>query len=306
MPWETQSVEESRFEAVLKYLARQKTARDIAFEYGVSRKTLYKYVNRFLKEGSLGLKDKSRRPKSSPNALPEEGVREIIGLRLENPDFGARRIQYELEREGYRPPSVSTIHRTLVRARLVSGHESEKEYVRFERSKPNELWQFDIKGPLNIRGYGKVYPIDILDDHSRFVVGMRLYDEQVQENVIKVLDTALERYGFPQAIITDRGSQFTARCDRCFTYLESYLELLGIQHLKTRVRHPQTIGKLERFHRTLKYELFKKVTFKDLDDANYYTAMFVGYYNFRRPNQGIGNVPPAERYLPGKKVLPIS
>jgi transposase InsO family protein len=137
---------------------------------------------------------------------------------LKNPDFGARRIQYELKREGYRPPSVSTIHRTLVRTGLVSGHESEKEYVRFERSKPNELWRFDIKGLLNIRGYGKVYPIDIPDDHSRFVVGMRLYDEQVQENVIKVLDTALGRYGFPRAIVTDRGSQFTARCGRRFTY----------------------------------------------------------------------------------------
>ncbi len=99
-----------------------------------------------------------------------------LGIRRENPDFGARRIQYELRYKGYKPPSVSTIHRVLVRAGLVYGHESEKEYVRFEMSKRNELWRFDIKGPLNIRCYDKVYLIDIIDDRSRFVVRTRLYD----------------------------------------------------------------------------------------------------------------------------------
>jgi len=306
MPWETQSVEESRYNAVLEYLAGHQTAKDIASKYGISRKTLYKFIARFKNGGEKGLRDRSRRPKESPNRLPDRAILEIISIRLNDPDFGARRIQYELRYKGYKPPSVSTIHRVLVRAGLVAGKESVKEWKRFERSKPNELWQLDIKGPLNIRGYGKVYPIDIIDDHSRFIVAMRIYKRQTQENVLSVLGTALKRYGHPQAIITDNGAQFTTRCDGCYTYLESYLALLDIKHLKTRVRHPQTIGKLERFHRTLKYELFKKVTFAGLEDANYYTNLFVNYYNYRRPHQGIGNIPPVERYLPAKKVLPIS
>jgi transposase InsO family protein len=305
MPWETHSVEDNRYNAVLEYLSGLDTANDIASKYGISRKTLYKFIVRFTEEGKRGLRNRSTKPQRSPNKLPDEAIALIVSLRLENPDFGARRIQYELRYAGYKPPSVSSIHRVLVRAGLVAGNQPDKEWQRFERSKPNELWQLDIKGPLNISGYGKVYPIDIIDDHSRFIVGMRIYGQQTQDNVIDVLDTALDRYGYPRAIITDNGSQFTTRCEGCYTYLESYLALLGIKHFRTRVRHPQTIGKLERFHRTLKYELFKQVIFADLEEANYYTNLFVNYYNYRRPHQGIGNVPPVDRYLMAKKVLPI-
>jgi transposase InsO family protein len=306
MPWETQSVEDSRYNAVVEYITGQQSAKNVALTYGISRKTLYKFVERFQEEGKRGLRDRSKRPKESPNRLPNEAISLIMSIRLENPDFGSRRIQYEIRHRGYNPPSISSIHRVLVRAGLVAGNKSEKEWKRFEHSKPNELWQLDIKGPLNIRGYGKVYPIDIIDDHSRFIVGMYIYEQQTQENVLDVVDIALSRYGHPQAIITDNGSQFTTRCSGCFTYLESYFAVLGIKHLKTRVCHPQTIGKLERFHRTLKYELFKKVVFTDLEEANYYTNLFVNYYNYRRPHQGIGNIPPVERYLPAKKMLPIS
>jgi transposase InsO family protein len=273
-------------------------ANDFAPLVGVSGHTLYAWKNRFEADGPAGLMDKVRgRQKGS--RLPEVTKRAIIMLKEANPDWGVERISAVLERGpalGASPGAIGTVLKEW-------GYELREEPTRphpdkvrrFERATPNQLWQTDLFTFVLKRQNQRVYLVAFLDDHSRFVVSYGLHASQSAALVLEVFRAGIASYGAPGEVLTDNGtqyvtwrgkSQFAHECDK-----------RGINHIVATPRHPQTLGKTERFWGTLWRECLETATFADLAEARTRIGHFVDHYNFQRPHQGIGNLAPADRFF---------
>jgi transposase InsO family protein len=296
MPWDNKTLVEQRWLMLQRYFEEKTPVTMIAREFGVSRKTFYKFKHRFEEEGVTGLKDQSRAPCRRPRKIPQAVEEAIVEIRVLNPDFGPLRLQAELLRLGIKPPSHQGIQNVLERHHLNGWNATPKrEYRRFERSAPNELWQMDTKGLFVIKDWGKVFPLDIVDDYSRFCIASQLMPFEKTEYILPTLKNAIATYGKPRYLMTDNGRWFIQR-NGVKTQIQMFLEEQGIIHIPTGVRCPTTIGKVERFHRTLNQELIKKFRFKDIEDAQQAFDAYRYYYNYHRPHQALGNVPPISRY----------
>src|SRR5262249_46998888 len=165
----------------------------------------------------------------------------------------------------------------------------------FERARSNQLWQTDLFTFVLKRQNRRVYLVAFMDDHSRFVVGYGLHASQSAALVLEVFRAALSGYGAPAEVLTDNGSQYvTWRGKRAFT---RELEKRGVRQVVASPRHPQTLGKIERFWGTLWRECVEAAVFVDLGDAQRRVGLFIDHYNFQRPHQGIGNLVPADRFF---------
>lgn len=296
MPWDNKTIIERRWLMLQKFLREKAPVTKIVKEFGVSRKTFYKFKHRFEAEGVTGLQDRSRAPFKRPRKIPQIVEEAIVRLRCQHPDFGPVRLQAELKNLGIEPPSHQGIQNVLVRHHLNGWNAPEKrEYRRFERSSPNELWQLDTKGFFIIKDWGKIFPLNILDDYSRFCLACQPLPLERTEYILNTLEKSIALYGKPQYLMTDNGSWFVNK-DKALTRVQMFLKDLGIGHIKTGVRRPTTIGKVERFHRTLNEELIKRFRFKDLEDAQEAFEAYRYYYNYQRPHQALGNLPPISRY----------
>ncbi len=273
-------------------------AADFAALVGVSKHTLYAWKRKFDQEGPGGLVD---RPRGGPTGsrLPELTRRTILMLKQANPDWGCQRISDLLLRGPALPASASAVARVLSAA----GYELREEATRphpdqvrhFERARPNQLWQTDLFTFVLKRQNRRVYLVAFLDDHSRFVVSYGLHASQSTALVLEVLRAGLASYGAPQEILTDNGTQYvTWRGKSAFT---RELEKRGIQQVVARPRHPQTLGKIERFWGTLWRECVESAVFVDLGDAQRRIGLFIDHYNLQRPHQGIDGLVPADRYF---------
>jgi transposase InsO family protein len=273
-------------------------AGDFAALVGVSKHTLYAWKRKFDQEGPGGLVD---RPRGGPTGsrLPELTRRTILMLKQANPDWGCQRISDLLLRGPALPASASAVARVLREA----GYELREEATRphpepvrhFERARPNQLWQTDLFTFVLKRQNRRVYLVAFLDDHSRFVVSYGLHASQSTALVLEVLRAGLASYGAPQEILTDNGTQYvTWRGKSAFT---RELEKRGIQQVVARPRHPQTLGKIERFWGTLWRECVESAVFVDLGEAQRRIGLFIDHYNFQRPHQGIDGLVPADRYF---------
>jgi transposase InsO family protein len=172
--------------------------------------------------------------------------------------------------------------------------QQELEWQRFCRAHPNELWQIDLT-TFYIRGQHRVWLIDIIDDHSRFIVGFSLVTEATAAAVMETLRGSFIKHGLPNEILTDQGAQFTAW--KGVTQFQKFLNQLGIHHTLARSHHPQTCGKIESFHRSIKRELIDVERFASQEEAAQRIAAYVDHYNYGRPHQGIGGFTPADRYF---------
>jgi transposase InsO family protein len=273
-------------------------AGDFAAMVGVSKHTLYAWKKKFDAEGPGGLMDQ---PRGAPRGskLPELTRRTILMLKQANPDWGCQRISDMLVRGPALPASPGAVARVLVEA----GYEVQEEATRphpdkvrhFERAKPNQLWQTDLFTFVLKRQNRRVYLVAFMDDHSRFVVSYGLHASQSTALVLEVLRAGLASYGAPQEILTDNGTQYvTWRGKSAFT---RELEKRGIQQIVARPRHPQTLGKIERFWGTLWRECVESAVFVDMGDAQRRIGLFIDHYNFQRPHQGIDGLVPADRYF---------
>ncbi len=201
-------------------------------------------------------------------------------------------------------PCVKTVNNILNRYGCISKEESLKHqpYQRFERDKCNELWQTDFKGEFLTSDGKYCYPLDILDDHSRFLIKIKPYLNT--ENVVKsTFEAAFKEYGMPKSILSDNGAQF-ARFRRGFTQFEKWLMNLDILPIHGRIKHPQTQGKIERFHRTLNNELLKHTKFADINDANEKLQCWRDKYNDIRPHEALNMKCPSEIYVPSERIYP--
>jgi transposase InsO family protein len=265
---------------------------------GVSKHTLYAWQKRFDREGPAGLLDQPRGQRAG-SRLPELTRRTILMLKQANPEWGCQRISDMLVRGPALPASATAVARVLHEA----GYELEESPTRphepaahrFERARPNQLWQTDLFTFILKRQNRRVYLVAFLDDHSRYVVGYGLHASQSATLVLEVLRVSLTAHGTPEEILTDNGTQYvTWRGKSAFS---KEMDKRGIRQIVAAPRRPQTLGKIERFWGTLWRECVEAAVFVDLEDARRRIGLFIDHYNFQRPHQGIDGLTPADRYF---------
>jgi transposase InsO family protein len=273
-------------------------AADFGTLIGISKETLYKWKRRFEKDGPAGLDDQPKR-QTSQTLLPEVTKRAILMLKEANPEYGCQRISDLLLRGPALPASPVTVAKVLHEA----GYELEESpsrahgetMKRFERARPNQLWQTDLFTFILKRQNRRVYLVAFIDDHSRFIVGYGLYASASTVLVLEVLRAAIGSYGAPEELLSDNGPQYvTWRGKSAFS---RELEKRGIRHVVSAPKRPQTLGKIERFWGTLWRECVETSVFLDLEDARKRVGLFIDHYNFHRPHQGLEGLVPADRFF---------
>jgi len=293
------SVTDMRLEVLLEAARSGETVTAVCERFGISRETYYVYLRRYRSEGVEGLEPRSRQPLHQPQRMPAQIEEQICRMRKDHPKWGARRIRAELRRKGIEPPAVSSIHRALVRNNLValSRPRPRPATQRFERSSPNDLWQIDATRLL-LADEREVWVMDILDDHARFCLSARVGDGPTGKAAWASFEWAMRRYGMPTQLLSDNGTCFTGRLVGGEVEFERRLGALGIKMIYSRPYHPQTCGKLERFHRTMKEWLDDYPRARTVEELQELLDAFRTHYNEQRPHQGIADATPAERYRP--------
>ena len=290
MGWKTMDIRQQRVEFVIAATRGKKRFSKLCEEFGISRPTGYLWWKRYRGGGLEGIAEQTRRPHKSPTKTEDSVEQQVIALRQRYPDWGARKLGVLLQQSGQQL-RASTIHRILGRHDLVRDRpQGNRECRRFERNHPNELWQMDFKGP---RGWNQeVGPLSILDDHSRYLIGLRALGSTQAEPVREQLEEAFLRCGVPEAMLMDHGIPWWGpRSPLGLTKLSVWLMQQGIRLHWSGIRHPQTQGKVERFHGTLlraieKRRLWKQRTQEWLDDYRW-------EYNHLRPHEALGMKTPA-------------
>lgn len=279
---------------------------ELAAAHGMHRSWIYKLLARYRAGGYGALEHRSRAPRSSPNRTPVEVVRAIVALRrqleAEGHDCGAATIAYHLAEQTDRVPSVSTIWRVLKREGLVSRQPHKRprsSLIRFEAELPNEMWQADVTH-WRLADARHAEILNMLDDHSRLFLAARAYPTVKAADVVDVFRMAVALHGAPASLLCDNGAVFTATPRGGKVLLQVELERLGIAAKNSRPYHPQTCGKVERLHQTLKRYLARQPSAPTLSDLQRQLDGFTSYYNARRPHRALGGQTPLQAF--GAKV----
>jgi transposase InsO family protein len=273
-------------------------AKDFAPLVGVSRHTLYAWKQRFERLGTAGFADQARGAKKG-SRLPDATRRAIVALKESQPDWGCERISNLLLRSSALPASPAAVARVLHEAGYQLHESPTRPHPdhprRFERAWPNQLWQTDLFTFVLKRQNRRVYLVAFLDDHSRFLVSFGLHASQSTALVLEVFRAGVAAYQAPAEVLTDNGAQYvTWRGESAF---HKELKQRGIAQIVAKPRHPQTLGKIERFWGTLWRECLETAVFLDLADARARIGHFIDWYNFQRVHSGIDGLVPADRYF---------
>lgn len=307
MPWREVSRVASRREFVKLAAKREGGFRQLCRRFEVSPTTGYEWLRRFEREGEAGLIDRSHRPRESPAKTAAATEAAILNLRQQHPAWGARKLRRRLETLGQPDlPAPSTIHAILLRHGLVDPQESAKHrpWQRFEHEAPNQLWQMDFKGHFATLRGGRCHALTVLDDHSRFAVGLEACADEKGTTVQQKLTGIFRRYGLPERMTMDNGSPWGSDTQHPFTPLTLWLIRLGVRVSHSRPFHPQTQGKDERFHRTLNVELLRHNSFRDLADVQRGFDPWRDTYNLERPHEALDMEVPASRYQVSPRSYP--
>ncbi len=293
-------------------LVEGQSVRTVARDHGVSKTWLYELLARYETEGEAGLEARSRRPHHSPTKISDHFENEIVALRKEleaaGLDAGPETIAVHLRRAHRRGqvPSVSTIWRVLsVRGFIVAEpHKRPKSsWIRFEADLPNECWQMDITHWCLASGQ-EVEILDIIDDHSRLCVGARVLPIYKAIDVVATFHQAAGQWGYPASVLSDNGAVFTAASRHGVCVMESELLDLGIAFKHSRPEHPQTCGKVERFHQTLKKYLGARRPARSIAALQRQVDAFVAYYNEERPHRSLARRTPRQAFKARAKARP--
>lgn len=304
MPWREVSKMDERREFVRLALLEGANRRELCRRFGIHPDTGYKWLDRWSPHGPE-LIDRSRRPHSSPARTPAKIEAVILAIRDAHPAWGARKIARCLEREGMEPPAVSTVHAVLARhGRIVAPRDGTAAEQRFEKAAPNLLWQMDFKGWIKLGNGERCHPLTIIDDHSRYAPCLKACANQQKPTVQGHLQATFERYGLPDAMFVDNGTPWGDASGRHWTRLRVWLLKLGVDLIYSRPYHPQGRGKNERFHRTLREEVFAFHIFHSFAQVQRAFDQWREVYNCERPHEAIGMAVPAERYRPSPRTFP--
>jgi len=276
----------------------------VAREAGISQSALYKWILCYQQHGEAGLQPLIGGSKVGVPKVADAVKAQITALKQQHPHFGVKRIAQLLRRVLFLPGSHETVRRTLHQQRLMP--KTRKKVPKnppkprfFERATPNQMWQSDI---FTFRLGGKnAYLIAFLDDYSRYVVGLDLFRSQSAEHVLEVYRTAVGEYGVPKEMLTDNGRQYTAWRGR--TRFEQELQKDRVHHFKSRPHHPMTLGKVERFWKTIWEDFLVRAQFDNFDQARERVRLWVKYYNHKRPHQSLDGLCPADRFFEIAKEL---
>jgi transposase InsO family protein len=294
---------EFRLEVARAVVERRTPQTEVARVFGVPLTTVMDWTHRYRKEGAAALLGQGARGASRARtkmaSAPASARRAAVTeAKRAHPEHGTRKIRDVLARLQGVGVSETTVRRILHEEGLLEEKAAPAAKVqperRFERAEPNQLWQSDIFTFL-LRRHERVYVTAFMDDYSRYLVSLVIAHHQRSTLVLEALSRAIADYGTPREILTDQGRQYVAW--RGTTDFESELRRQGIRHIKSRAHHPETLGKIERFWKTLWEELLSRTVFADFEDCQRRVGLFVQAYNFRRPHQGIGGLVPADRFF---------
>jgi transposase InsO family protein len=305
MPWNEVSAVSLRLEFVTLATVPGANVRELCRRYGISPQTGYKWIDRFKVSGPAGLEERSRRPNRSPRRCDSSLEKKILMLRDAHPKWGARKLRKRLMMLGtLSVPSPSTITTVLKRHGRLNPEPdpAHRAFRRFEHDAPNRLWQMDFKGHFAI-GDGRCHPLTLLDDHSRFAIGLLACSDEQAKTVQDALTGLFRRYGLPERILCDNGPPW-GHPETRYTALGVWLLKVGVGMSHGRPCHPQTQGKDERFHRTLKAEVIQGRLFHGLDGCQRQFDQWREVYNHERPHESLGLEVPASRYRPSERAFP--
>ena len=295
MAWKAMDVDRQRVSFVVAASRKEKSLKALCAEFGISRPTGDMWRKRFAADGVSGIAERSRRPHRSPHQTSSELEEQVVALRSRYPDWGARKLKVVLGREGVEL-SRSAIDRILLRRGLVREEDRHRPAVqRFERGQPNELWQMDFKGPKNWPH--PVGPLSVIDDHSRYLIALAATGKLDGDLVRAQLEQAFERCGVPEAMLMDHGTpwwnwqSFSGR-----THLSLWMMRQGLKLYWSRIRHPQTQGKVERFHGSLQRALDLRGGAGNQPQA--WLDAYREEHNHVRPHQALAMQTPATRWHP--------
>ena len=266
-------------------------------ELGVGKNSLCQWVKAYQERGEAGLRSQIVLT-GNRRKLPGPVREKIVEIKKREPFFGVQRISHLLKRVFFLSASPETVRRTLRAESLIvpSKKKLQHNITRprfFERSTPNQMWQSDI---FTFRLGGRyAYLIGFIDDYSRYGIGLELYRSQTADQVLEVYRRAIGEYGVPKEMLTDRGRQYTNW--RGSTRFERELGKDRVRHIKSQAHHPMTLGKIERFWKTIYEEFLVRAQFGSFEEARERIRQWVHYYNHKRPHQGIGGLCPADRYF---------
>jgi transposase InsO family protein len=296
--------------AVLKVVSAQRSVTAAAAEYGISRGHLHRLLHRYREGGLEAIEPRSRRPRTNPRRTPDHVRVRIIALRSEltgrGLDAGPVTIAWHLGREGLDIPSTSTIRRVLHAAGLVTPEPRKRprsSWIRFEAAVPNELWQSDVTH-WRLADGTEVEICSWLDDHSRYLLVCTAFGRVAGDDVVATFTAAGDAHGWPAATLTDNGAIYTSRFTGGRNGFEYLLAYLGIRQKNGAPGHPQTQGKIERFHQTLKRWLGRGPAARTLPELQRQLDAFRLAYNEQRPHRAIGRVTPGEAYRATPRALP--
>ncbi len=307
MPWQEVSTVSLRQEFVQLARAPGANVRALCRRFKISPKTGYKWIARAQRDGPDGLRDRSRRPRHSPRRTVAATAAAVLAVRARHRTWCGRKIRRVLLTEAHPAvPAASTITAILRRHGAITPEASRaaQPYVRFEHDRPNALWQMDFKGHFALSAGGRCHPLAVLDDHSRFALGLTACGDEQGRTVQAALTRCFERYGLPERLLMDNGPPWGSDARHRHTPLTAWLMRLGIAVSHGRPYHPQTQGKVERFHRTLTAELLRAHLWRDLAQCQAKFDPWRTRYNCERPHDALGEAVPAARYGVSPRELP--
>jgi transposase InsO family protein len=305
MPWDSdQPLPAQRADLIELLLGRDCSVTKACQDFGISRKTAYKWLQRATQQQPQPLCDRSRRPHHCPQQTAE-GIEDAILQVHDDYLWGARKIHAYLCQQGYAMPCPSTVHQVLRRHSRVAVTAPALTPVRFQRSVPNYLWQMDFKGPLQGPSQRR-YLLTIEDDHSRYLLAVRLCPDQTMASVWTVLWPLLATTGLPLAILSDNGFAPRGPAEHGLSWLEARLLRLGIAAFHGRPYHPQTQGKVERAHQTMEREILPRLDWTQPEErlVEQLEHWRQQVYNALRPHEALGNATPASRWYPSERPRP--
>jgi transposase InsO family protein len=302
-------VDKARY-LVEAHVLEGRSVSELAAAHGVHRSWIYKLLARYRDGGLQALEPRSRRPRSCKHETSPELVRAIVALRLElqeqGHDAGAETIAYHLAQKVENVPSPSTIWRVLRREGLVVAQRQKRPHsslIRFCAELPNELWQVDITA-WQLAGGEVAEILNLIDDHSRLFLGSDAYPRVKAADVVASFHKAAELHDLPASLLSDNGAVFTGGSRRGKVLLEYELERLGVAFKNSRPYHPQTCGKVERLHQTLKRYLARQPAADTLTELQKQLDAFAHYYNHIRPHRALNGRTPLQAYSARIKARP--
>lgn len=303
MPWREVSLMDQRIEFVRLFQQPDVNRRELCRRFQISPKTGYKWLARAQAAEGRWAQDRSRRPHGCPKRSAPDIEIAVLAIRDAHPAWGARKIRHRLNDRQASLPAASTVHAILARHDRVPAPSQPAHYTRFEHPAPNDLWQMDFKGRFPL-GEGMCRPLTMIDDHSRYALCLQACSNERQDTVQQHLTGTFRRYGLPQAFLVDNGVPWGTCSDVRWTRLRVWLLKLGIDVIYARPYHPQTKGKNERFHRTLKSEVLSLATYRTPQQIQQAFDRWRHVYNAERPHQALGYDVPASRYRPSMRSMP--